>query len=140
MSGTWLGRTLAELTGFAEGTPGPGEAAHGLADPLGRRDRPAVHHPVRSFLARHPLPLAGAAAGRGAQRPVNVALGARLQGDDPAPRAQRRALFAFDILQLCYLLVLTGGVQNPFAALLLLPMALAAATLEPPLDGRAHRR
>lgn len=39
------------------------------------------------------------------------------------------ALYAYDILQLCYLLAFTGGVQNPFAALLLVPIALAAATL-----------
>ena len=38
-------------------------------------------------------------------------------------------LFAFDIAQLCWLLALTGGLQNPFAILLLLPVTLAAATL-----------
>lgn len=36
---------------------------------------------------------------------------------------------AFDILQLSLLLFLTGGVQNPFAILLLAPVAIAAATL-----------
>jgi len=36
---------------------------------------------------------------------------------------------AFDILQLALLLFLTGGVQNPFALLLLAPVAIAAATL-----------
>ncbi len=39
------------------------------------------------------------------------------------------ALFAYDVLQLCYLLLLTGGLHNPFAVLLLLPVAMAAATL-----------
>jgi two-component system sensor histidine kinase RegB len=36
---------------------------------------------------------------------------------------------AFDILQLSLLLFLTGGVQNPFAILLLAPVTIAAATL-----------
>ncbi len=39
------------------------------------------------------------------------------------------ALFAYDVVQLCYLLLLTGGLHNPFAVLLLLPVAMAAATL-----------
>ncbi|MDX6749975.1 ActS/PrrB/RegB family redox-sensitive histidine kinase [Geminicoccaceae bacterium 1502E] len=38
-------------------------------------------------------------------------------------------LFAYDVVQLCYLLILTGGLQNPFSILLLLPVTLAAATL-----------
>lgn len=38
-------------------------------------------------------------------------------------------LFGGDIIQLCYLLILSGGLQNPFAILLLLPVTLAAATL-----------
>lgn len=50
----------------------------------------------------------------------------------PRARLSERAaaaLFAWDILQLCWLLILTGGLQNPFAILLLLPVTLAAATL-----------
>ncbi|MCK6452944.1 MAG: ActS/PrrB/RegB family redox-sensitive histidine kinase [Alphaproteobacteria bacterium] len=39
---------------------------------------------------------------------------------------------AFDILQLALLLFLTGGVANPFAILLLAPVAIAAATLSGP--------
>jgi two-component system sensor histidine kinase RegB len=38
-------------------------------------------------------------------------------------------LLAFDIIQLIYLLALTGGVQNPFAILMVFPVALAASTL-----------
>jgi two-component system sensor histidine kinase RegB len=38
-------------------------------------------------------------------------------------------LIAFDVLQLVYLLALTGGLQNPFATLLLVPLAIAATTL-----------
>jgi two-component system sensor histidine kinase RegB len=59
-----------------------------------------------------------------------VALGLGLKATTRLPERSAAALFAFDILQLSYLLVLTGGVQNPFAALVLVPMALAAATLD----------
>ena len=38
-------------------------------------------------------------------------------------------IFGYDILQLTYLLSLTGGVNNPFAFLLLLPVALSAMAL-----------
>lgn len=38
-------------------------------------------------------------------------------------------LFAYDTLQLSYLLALTGGVQNPFVVLLILPVAVAASML-----------
>lgn len=43
---------------------------------------------------------------------------------------QAMGLFVFDITQLSVMLGLTGGLQNPFALLLLLPVALAATTLE----------
>lgn len=36
---------------------------------------------------------------------------------------------AFDIVQLCALLYLTGGLQNPFAALILAPVTIAASVL-----------
>lgn len=43
----------------------------------------------------------------------------------------REAAFyiSFDILQLCALLFLTGGLQNPFAALILAPVTIAASVL-----------
>ena len=37
--------------------------------------------------------------------------------------------FAFDILELAYVLYLTGGSSNPFISLLILPIALAATAL-----------
>lgn len=39
------------------------------------------------------------------------------------------AYIAFDIAQLCALLCLTGGLQNPFAALILAPVTIAASVL-----------
>lgn len=61
---------------------------------------------------------------------VNAALGMGLKATTRLPERSVTALFAFDVLQLCYLLALTGGVQNPFAAMLLMPVAIAAGTLD----------
>ncbi len=42
------------------------------------------------------------------------------------------ALLAFDALQLAALLYITGGLDNPFAILLLVPVIISATTLPPP--------
>jgi len=50
----------------------------------------------------------------------------------PADRLGENPIFAlmlFDVLQLAYLLAVTGGLQNPFLLLLVLPVGLGAATL-----------
>ena len=39
------------------------------------------------------------------------------------------AMLFFDICQLCFLLYLTGGLQNPFALLILAPVTISATTL-----------
>lgn len=39
------------------------------------------------------------------------------------------AFIAFDIIQLCVLLALTGGLQNPFSALIIAPVTIAASVL-----------
>ncbi|MEZ5824523.1 MAG: ActS/PrrB/RegB family redox-sensitive histidine kinase [Geminicoccaceae bacterium] len=65
----------------------------------------------------------------GASVAVNIAL---WRNRSRGPRlSQRRALlvFGFDIIQLAALVGLTGGLNNPFALLLLLPVAQASATL-----------
>jgi two-component system sensor histidine kinase RegB len=41
------------------------------------------------------------------------------------------ALLVYDVLQLAALLYLTGGIQNPFAVLLVAPITVASATLPP---------
>ncbi len=43
--------------------------------------------------------------------------------------AEATAYIAFDIVQLCVLLFLTGGLQNPFALLILAPVTIAASVL-----------
>lgn len=51
----------------------------------------------------------------------------------PTARLRERPMFAlllFDVLQLAYLLGVTGGLQNPFVLLLVLPVGLGAAILD----------
>lgn len=72
------------------------------------------------------IPLVGAIAFSAA---VNIWLAS---GRHATTRLTERAaalLFAYDIVQLTVMLELTGGLQNPFAILLLVPVALAAGTL-----------
>lgn len=74
------------------------------------------------------LPIAPALFTVGASALVNIALAPRR----PAARVNERgaALFlAFDIVQLAVLLYLTGGLENPFAFLLLAPVAISATVL-----------
>jgi two-component system sensor histidine kinase RegB len=63
---------------------------------------------------------------------VNVALQLGFKATTRLSEGSASLLFAYDILQLAYLLELTGGLQNPFAVLLLLPLAIAATTLSRP--------
>ncbi len=61
---------------------------------------------------------------------INV--GVQVRGTPTARLGARQTFFLtlFDVLQLAFLLVVTGGVQNPFTVLLVLPVGLAAATLD----------
>lgn len=50
----------------------------------------------------------------------------------PTARVTERAaalLLGYDLIQLAFLLLLTGGLQNPFAALLLVPVTISATVL-----------
>jgi two-component system sensor histidine kinase RegB len=75
------------------------------------------------------LPLAPIAAAIFAAAVTNVAMAIMRPAQAMLSDREGAVYFAFDILQLALLLFLTGGVQNPFAILLLAPVAIAAATL-----------
>jgi two-component system sensor histidine kinase RegB len=60
---------------------------------------------------------------------VNLVLGLGFKAATRLSDTSASILFAFDALQLSYLLALTGGVQNPFVVLLILPVAVAASML-----------
>jgi two-component system sensor histidine kinase RegB len=53
----------------------------------------------------------------------------RAQSSRPIGPAEVIGYFAFDMLELAYMLYLTGGSSNPFISLLILPIALAATAL-----------
>ena len=126
----WLARRLSDLAGLAEGVPGR-VRLHTVS--LTRWV--AVIGQLFTILFVHfslaiDLPLAALLPAVALSAAINLALALGLKATTRLPERSATALFAFDILQLCYLLALTGGVQNPFAAMLLVPVALAAVTLD----------
>ncbi|MEO1205011.1 MAG: ActS/PrrB/RegB family redox-sensitive histidine kinase [Pseudomonadota bacterium] len=60
---------------------------------------------------------------------LNVALTILFPSRMRLGAASATALLAYDILQLMALLYLTGGVENPFAMLIMVPVIVSAATL-----------
>lgn len=60
---------------------------------------------------------------------LNIVLAARLPANQRLEPASVAAVLAFDILQLAALLFLTGGLENPFSLLLIVPVVISAATL-----------
>lgn len=60
---------------------------------------------------------------------INVGLHLAFKATTRLTDQSAALLFGYDILQLAYLLELTGGLQNPFAVLMVLPVAIAASTL-----------
>ena len=75
------------------------------------------------------LPLAAVSAAIFVAAVTNVAMAIARPAQARLSDREGAIYFAFDILQLALLLFLTGGVQNPFAILLLAPVAIAASTL-----------
>src|SRR5215470_9235764 len=66
---------------------------------------------------------------------LNVALRVRFQVTQRIEPDRAAWLFAFDIAEIAILLFLTGGLQNPFAFLLLGPVLLSATALPPRMIG-----
>ena len=62
---------------------------------------------------------------------INVALSVTYPARHRLSMRLATGLLAYDVLQLAALLYLTGGVQNPFSLLLLVPVTVSAATLPP---------
>jgi two-component system, sensor histidine kinase RegB len=66
---------------------------------------------------------------------ANVALNVFLVTALPTGRLMRQweaaAQLTFDVVQLSFLLFLTGGIENPFCLLLIAPVTVSAATLRP---------
>ena len=85
------------------------------------------------------LPLAPLVAAVGLSALINVVLTLAFA---PTTRLTERSvalLLGYDILQLAFLLGLTGGLQNLFSILLIVPVTLSATTLSLQDDRRAVR-
>lgn len=83
------------------------------------------------FILGFPLPLVVCLVLVGMSALLNVALRARYPATLRLPEWPAFALLAYDVLQLGALLYVTGGLENPFAILLLVPVIVSAATLPP---------
>lgn len=62
---------------------------------------------------------------------INTWLTLAVQPQQFAQDWQAFAQLAYDVLQLCVLLMLTGGLQNPFVVMLAAPVTIAVAALPP---------
>ena len=78
------------------------------------------------------LPLVACAAAIGASALLNVALTLRGQLGRHLPDYHAVLYLAYDILQLAALLYFTGGLNNPFAVLILAPVIVSATALTRP--------
>jgi two-component system sensor histidine kinase RegB len=76
-----------------------------------------------------PLPLGLCLAVIALSAWLNIFVSLRFSPQRVLEDREAAAYIAFDILQLCALLFLTGGVQNPFAVLILAPVTIAASAL-----------
>jgi two-component system, sensor histidine kinase RegB len=80
-----------------------------------------------------PLPLVECLSAIGVSAAVNVALRLRYPPTERVEPARAAGFLAYDIVQLAFLLFLTGGLQNPFAFLFLAPVLISATSLPPVL-------
>lgn len=80
---------------------------------------------------KYQLPLAECFGAIAASAWFNIILAFALPAQRLLKQWEAALQLAFDLLQLGFLLYLTGGMQNPFALLFIAPATIAAATLRP---------
>jgi len=85
---------------------------------------------VRGVLA-FPVPMEACLAVVALSAALNVALRARYPATLRLGQWPAAVLLAYDVIQLSGLLYLTGGLENPFSILLLVPVIVSATTLPP---------
>jgi two-component system sensor histidine kinase RegB len=78
-----------------------------------------------------PFPLLECLSAIAVSAAVNVALRLRYPATERVDPARAAGFLAYDIIQLAFLLFLTGGLQNPFAFLFLAPVLISATSLPP---------
>lgn len=91
----------------------------------------AVAIVIVQFALDFPLPFVACAGLIGLSALVNIAARWRYPASHRLQPAGAFAYLAFDILQLAALLYLTGGLENPFSLLLMVPLMVSATTLPP---------
>jgi two-component system, sensor histidine kinase RegB len=77
------------------------------------------------------LPLLLCILAIGANAALNLILSTALPAGRLVRQWEAAAQLTFDVLQLTFLLFLTGGIANPFCLLLIAPVTVSAATLRP---------
>jgi two-component system sensor histidine kinase RegB len=83
---------------------------------------------IVAFWLRFPLPLVASGALIAALAVVNFYLMIRYPATHRIDPVAAFALLGFDLLQLCALLFITGGLANPFAALICVPVIISFAS------------
>jgi two-component system, sensor histidine kinase RegB len=81
------------------------------------------------FLLGYPLPLSACLVLIALSAWLNIFLTLRWRGGQQLVARPAAMLLGYDIIQLAGLLYLTGGLQNPFAFLFLVPVTVSATTL-----------
>lgn len=81
------------------------------------------------FALGFPVPLGLSLAVATASVWLNIFITLRFSSQRYLSDREAAAYISFDIVQLCALLFLTGGLQNPFAVLILAPVTIAASVL-----------
>ncbi len=82
------------------------------------------------FLARLHMQYLGAVLVIAGTAAFNLAVGASVRALGPSRDSQLVIQLGFNIVQVSALLILTGGIGNPFSVMLIAPVTMAAAILE----------
>jgi two-component system, sensor histidine kinase RegB len=77
------------------------------------------------------FPIGPALAAIGVSVALNLALIAARRSQELAREWEAAAQLAYDVIQLAFLLALTGGLQNPFVFLFIAPVVVSATILRP---------
>src|SRR5262245_7480939 len=88
---------------------------------------------IVAYVLRFPMPVAAGFGLIALSALLNILLRIALPANSRLEDRWSAGLLAYDMLQLGGLLALTGGLENPFAILMLVPVVVSATTLVPRL-------
>jgi two-component system, sensor histidine kinase RegB len=83
------------------------------------------------FVLGYQLPLLPCVLAIGCNAALNLFITVAMPAQRLVRQWEAAAQLLFDVLQLAFLLFLTGGIENPFCLLFIAPATIAAATLQP---------